>query len=388
MTDRSSSAEGQYLGYSLQLGRLVALLLEGRESAAVSLEHLGDVSVESDGRVLIVEEHKSRTSRANPIADRAIDLWKTFRNWMDLVDGHPDLGETEFHLHTSRSFSANFATKFHDAKELSDIHEVVTEVARSFAATPPGENLRKFVEPVLDPSRRTTFYKILRNFHLSHGSGSSKNDLLTLLRHTAVPKEHLMDVLQLLIGWVKLVTDTQLEQNEAAVVSVAEFQAELVATVRKLDQRTVLNSYSLAPTEPEVEQELRSRTFVRQLDLVDETDIEKVRAVRHYLKARADGVEWAARSLVHRLDFEDLESDLESVWSNKKAIVSIRESNRPEAEQGRLLLHECLQHRCQLRGMATPSYFAAGSFHSLADEKTVGWHPRYPALLASMPENC
>lgn len=385
MTDRSSSAQGQYLGYSLQLGRLLALLLEGRKSASVSLEHLGDVSVESDGSVSKIEEHKSRTSQGNPIADRAIDLWKTLRNWMDLVEEDPGLDETEFHLHISRSFPSNLATKFHNASELSEIRDAVREAVWSFAVTPPGENLRKFVEPVLDLSRRNILHNILQNFQLGHGSGSSKSDLLDLLRRTVVPEEHLADVLQSLLGWLKLVTDTQLEQNDAAVVSVAAFRAELTATVRKFDRQTVLNSYSLAPTKREVEHELRSRTFVRQLDLVDESDVVKFRAVRDYLKARADRVQWAVRSLVHRLDLEDLESDLQTVWSNKRAIVSIRDRELPEAAQGRLLLHECLQHRCRLQGMETPSYFSAGSFHSLADEKTVGWHPRYVEMLAPRP---
>ena len=386
MIDHSSRAAGQYLGYSLQLGRLLALLLEGRESAAVSLEHLGDVSVESEGSVSKIEEHKSRTSRANPIADRAIDLWKTLRNWMDLLEGHPDLEEAEFHLHLSRSFPSGFASKFHNANEPAEIRDLIGEVVTFFDEAPPGVKLRKFVVPVLTPSRRTTLCRILQTFQLSHGSGSSSDDLLTLLRRTVVPKEHLTDVLQALLGWLKVVTDTHLEQNASAVVSVADFRAELVATVRRLDRQTVLNSYSLAPTEPEVEHELRSRTFVRQLDLVEETDIVKLRAVRDYLKARADRVEWAVRSLVHRLDFDDLASELESAWSNKKAIVSIRDSEQPEAKQGRLLLYECLQHRCRLRGMETPSYFAAGSFHSLADEQTVGWHPRYSEMLASVPE--
>ncbi len=304
---------------------------------------------------------------------------------MDLVEGRPDLDETEFHLHINRSFESNFATKFHSASDLSEIHDLVSEVVDFFDAAPPGQNLRKFVEPVLDQSRRTTLCEILQTFQLSHGSGSSEQDLLDLLRRTVVPEEHLTDVLRSILGWLKLVTDTKLEQNEVAVVRVVDFHAELTATVRKLDRQTVLNSYSLAPTRSEVEQELQSRTFVRQLDLVDEADVVKFRAVCDYLKARADRVEWAVRSLIHRVDLEELESDLESVWFHKKAIVSIRNSDRPEAEQGRLLLHECLQHRCRMQGMETPPYFGPGSFHSLADEQTVGWHPRYPEMLASPP---
>ena len=383
MADLGPSAGGQYLGYSLQLGRLLALLLEGQRSAHVSLERLGDVSVESDGNVAKIEEHKSRTSGANPITDRAIDLWKTIRNWMDLIEGRSDLDEAEFHLHTNQPFSSRLATRMHAAKDPSEARSLIRDIVSYFGETPPGERLRKYVEPVLDQSRRTTFCKVIHNFHLSHGSGSSQNDLLDLLRRTVVPEGHLTDVLHSLLGWLKLVTDTHLEQNEAAVVSVADFRTELTATVRRLDRQTVLNSYSLAPTEPDVERELQSRTFVRQLDLVDETNDVKIRAVRHYLRARADRVQWARQALVHRSDFEDLEADLEGVWTNKRAIVTIRDSDRPEAEQGRLLLHDCLQHRCRLQGMETPSYFTAGSFHSLADEQTVGWHPRYPEMLAS-----
>ena len=382
MADRSSSAEGQYLGYSLQLGRLLALLLEGRESTAVALEHLGDVSVESEGGLLRIEEHKSRTSQANPISDRAIDLWKTLKNWMDLVEGGRVPDETEFHLHINRHFSSNLATKFHKASDHLEVQDLVSSVVEHFEKSPPGEVLAKFVGPVLEQSRRSTLHKILQAFRLSHGSGSSKEDLLDLLRRTVVPEEHLTDVLQSLLGWLKLVTDTQLEQNQAAVVFVVDFRAELRATVRKLDRQTVLNSYSLAPTVPEVEKELQSRTFVRQLELVDEANILKLRAVRDYLKARADRIHWANRSLVHPSDFMDLESNLAAVWSSKRAIVSIRDDERPEADQGRLLLHECLQHRCQLQGRETPSYFTAGSFHSLADEQTVGWHPRYLEILA------
>ena len=383
MADRSSSAEGQYLGYSLQLGRLLALLLEGRELTAVALEYLGDVSVESKGGLSRIEEHKSRTSQANPISDRAIDLWKTIRNWMNLVEGGIDPGKTEFHLHINRQFPSRFAEKFHEARDPLEIRGLVNDVVEFFEQAPPGEALARFVVPVLDQSRRTTLYKILQAFQLSYGSGSSKEDLLDLLRRTVVPEEYITDVLQSLLGWLKLVTDTQLEQNDAAVVSVMEFRTELRATVRKLDRQTVLNSYSLAPTAPEVEKELQSRTFVRQLDLVDETDVLKLRAVRDYLKARSDRIHWANRSLVHRSDFEDLESDLAAVWSSKKATVSIRDGERPEADQGRLLLHDCLQHRCRVKGMETPSYFAAGSFHSLADEQTVGWHPRYLEILGS-----
>jgi hypothetical protein len=33
--------------------------------------------------------------------------------------------------------------------------------------------------------------------------------------------------------------------------------------------------------------------------------------------------------------------------------------------------------------MEVPSHFIAGSYHALADAVTVGWHPKYEALLSA-----
>jgi hypothetical protein len=75
-------APGQYLGYSLQVNRLLWHLLEAKPGSAVSLEVLGDVAVRSPSGDLTVEELKSRTTKANPVSDRSVDLWKTIGNWV------------------------------------------------------------------------------------------------------------------------------------------------------------------------------------------------------------------------------------------------------------------------------------------------------------------
>src|SRR5688572_19894521 len=79
-----ATAAGQALGYSLQFTRLTAMLLEAREGCSCSLEVLDDVAEEGTYGETKLAQTKSALT-ANPVADRAISLWKTLFNWLDLI---------------------------------------------------------------------------------------------------------------------------------------------------------------------------------------------------------------------------------------------------------------------------------------------------------------
>lgn len=382
MGGQQSSAEGQYLGYSLQLSRLLELLLEGREGHSVTIEDVGDVSIESDRAVERVEELKSRTTASNPISNRAVDLWKTIRNWLDLIDDGVEPAETEFWLRTTSPYPSDFASRFDRVRDLEDARRLVSEVKATFNDNPPGETLAPFVSAVFLDRRSEQLAALLCSFHLSHGSGASAADLMKSLARTVVPEEHRRDVLNGLLGWVKLTTDTQLERRSTAAIRVSDLHRELVALVRKLDRQSVLQSYSLVPTGDEVESH-RGRVFVRQIDIVEEEELTKIRAVRDYLRARADRIQWATRAILHTSDFDELEEDLEAAWRNLRSIIGLQDSERSEVDQGRLLLHRCLMHKCRIQGMDTPPYFTPGAFHAMADKEMIGWHPRYRDLLGT-----
>src|SRR6185295_6570558 len=71
-----ATAAGQLLGYSLQLTRLTAMLLNATEGSACSLEVLDDIAEQTvDGGTKLAQSKSALTD--NPVADRAIALWKT-----------------------------------------------------------------------------------------------------------------------------------------------------------------------------------------------------------------------------------------------------------------------------------------------------------------------
>src|SRR5437867_3152830 len=80
-----ATAAQQALGYSLQYTRLTVMLLESPVGTACSLEVLDDVEASfPDGQRHLVQSKSALGD--NPVSDRAISLWKTIYNWLQLIE--------------------------------------------------------------------------------------------------------------------------------------------------------------------------------------------------------------------------------------------------------------------------------------------------------------
>ena len=80
---------------------------------------------------------------------------------------------------------------------------------------------------------------------------------------------------------------------------------------------------------------------------------------------------------MHDKSFDEYEEALVSFWKNKRKVHGITNKNLTEIERGQLLLADC----GLLQGLEPPPFFTPGSFHALAEDETVGWHPEYKNLL-------
>ncbi len=79
-----ATAAGQALGYSLQFTRLTAMLLDASEGSICSLEVFDDVAEQTtEGNIKLGQSKSALTT--NPVSDRAIPLWKTLYNWLEVV---------------------------------------------------------------------------------------------------------------------------------------------------------------------------------------------------------------------------------------------------------------------------------------------------------------
>jgi len=155
----------------------------------------------------------------------------------------------------------------------------------------------------------------------------------------------------------------------------------MTAFSQKLDRREILRRFAEQPSEEQINFEVSHRRYVRQLDLIDCDYDTKVSAVVDFLQASVDRTKWSELGLVHESSFDEFEDNLKRVWKNKKTATDISHRDKCEADRGKLLLADCSQHVLSLENNALPPHFVPGSFHSLADQVVIGWHPDFQKIL-------
>jgi hypothetical protein len=382
-----ATAAGQYLGYSLQSTLLAIRLRKAAEGAACSLEVLDDVSEQmEDGTTHLIQSKSALTD--NPVADRAVSLWKTLFNWLELFNlglANPDT--TTFEIYVSRSVRGDIVERFHKALTDKDAAQALT-FARDMLWGPVPDfslkanlapNIRKYVNPVLEADESLVI-PIIQNFSLTCGSGSPQADFEKLIASDPVSKHKVSFVVDKMLGWVKKQSDLLLEKGLPAVILRDEFHREYTACTRSVDRDLILKSFSPKPTESQ-KRELLNDIFVQQLELIEEDYDEKLDAISNVLLAGWDRAIWSQSGEVYEESFKELNASLCRAWRNLKKTNEIENKTHPAVEKGKLLYYKCMEHRTSVQQMEPPDHFVPGCFHLLADVLEIGWHPEFKEFL-------
>lgn len=384
----SIHAAAQYLGYSLQTTRFLMRLLDAEPEWTISLEVFEDVGVETSEGNRIAEQDKN-VSKKNPVSNRAIDLWKTFANWVTAVEaGELNPEKTVFELYISQAKTGAIVDTFFRAQSETEAEVALQNAINELWGKSPNYPLRPSLSKSIAPYVKKVFEadkkvvcKILQNFQLSCGEESPHADLRKRLKKQWIPSELVDDLLLYALGWVKEQTDVLIEQQKPACVSSELFRQTMISFIRKHDNRTILRTYASKPTKKEIQEDLKIGIYVRQLDIIEESDDEKIRAVTDYLRASADRTHWSEKGLVQKTSFEEFYDNLVRTWRNLKRKAEISLYSRSDVKKGQYLYAECSSHYATIEGLQVPGHFTPGSFHALSDEKVVGWHPDYARKL-------
>jgi len=121
--------------------------------------------------------------------------------------------------------------------------------------------------------------------------------------------------------------------------------------------------------------------YVRQLRLIDAKAEHCAKAVVDYLRAIADRTTWGERAEVMPEDFDDFVSRLQRAWEQQRDKIAIERADDDEGARGRLLFGACSVLDIRLAGLDVPTHFVPGSYHALAEDLVVGWHPQFEDLL-------
>ena len=379
------NAPGQYLGFALQPLRMFYHLLTAPKDASVSLELVDDVAVHYANGEVLVEQTKSALSH-NPLSNWAVDLWKTIANWIDDIDaGRLNVDRTVFQLYVTPVYEGEYSSSISKARTREEVAGIVASVTASVAADPPADDCLKHVQKFLNFAEDSR-WRFVRQIQIVSTDRDPVGALYQLL--SATTDESLHELLCATgIGLAKERADSLIRQRKSAKIECGEFQRQFRALARKSNTPGYIESVSPVPDVTEVKALLLSRPdFVAQLDFVGTPESLKLRAVSDFLQTKSDKVKWAEDGLVFKGSFDKLDDDLLREHESIELLVGDEHSGKDEVTRGRIVYLRCTSLTPPVEGNLVPKHFTPGSYNALADDRRLGWHPRYTELFLKEDE--
>jgi hypothetical protein len=374
------AAPGQYLGFALQPVRLCYHLLTCPPKAKASLEYLDDVAVHYANGATLLEQAKSALKQ-NPVSDWANDFWKCLANWLSSIrSGTIPAESTQFTLYVTPVKTGKRAAELSEATTSEQLEKLVNKIRVSLSKTVPAPTCLPYLESFLNATPAERF-AVIERFSLISKDADPVDPIRVLI--APVVAANLIDPLcQFAIGRAKESADRLIRAGEPSIVDGDEFKREFRNFVQKNNLPGLLVPFTVDPPQGAVSSLLATHPiFVKQLDLVQVDEDERVRAVSDFLRAAADKSTWAEAGLVFEKGLEEWDAELIRRHGLIRGEVSDVHAEKDSAVRGRIVYRRSAQMQPALDGQSVPGHFIHGCLNKLADSKTIGWHPDFIELL-------
>ena len=382
---RPTNAPGTVRGILLQATRFLYYLLTAKKGDVVSLELFEDVGIEHPDGSKTAEQDKSFRS-ANPLADRSLQLWKTLANWVASASaGILVPTRSRFVIYAPKAIMGPIVTGLHKAETSHAAAQAILSARELLTSAEGGWKAGQGLWPHLDVVFRADnalLVDIVRRFTVD-SDRNSETALQPLLTDKLVGEDSVDDVLHWAEGWTKRTIERDLQRGLPPRVEQQKFHEALRNYVRTHDRENILRSVAAKATKREVDEQLSERDYVRQLRIIGLDYVDIVAAVNDFLRSSIDRTEWSSRGMISESSLEAFEEELALTWRNKRRRAVLAYEHNTDEEQGQLTYTDCIEYTTRLDGLDTPQTFVRGSWHALADDLTVGWHPKYKTILAA-----
>ncbi|MEU9504815.1 ABC-three component system protein [Micromonospora sp. NPDC048170] len=384
--DASASA----LGYLHQLR--FALLASVREHMNgvnwhVSVEVADDVEVISDENKRWQLKHRAAGTR---LTDSSADLWKTLRIWSIAVKNREvDLSKTRFILLTTGEISAGSAAHYMQ-DESRDVESAIKLLAAAEQKSKSKDAKKNFdAFNALTGEEKRALLARISAVGESLNIDQTRTELLRLCG-LAVGRAKAEPFLNRLEGWFNQRSIELMRAPTAAPIDGIEFDEHFTDLQQQFRAENLPiddDVASLTATRLEYEH----RAFVQQLCLIGIKSRRIELAVRDYLRAYTQRSRWSRESLLLPGEISRYERLLTEEWAahfaemEEELGLSAAEDEKVKAARK---IYEWVDKvaRMPIRPECREPFVTKGSFHMLADEQLIGWHPDFEARLISLLE--
>jgi len=380
-----SNAAGQLFGYSLQFPRALLRLLEAKPGSKIGVEVCGDVSVFFPGGCILSEEDKSSLNR-DALTDTSINLWKTFHNWIQAIEsGELNAQRDRFIIYTNHSVKTNsIIDRLNSVNSKDEIDDIIADAVQKMKDIASTQAVYKFKEYVLNV-HVDVFKQIISHFELvSDNKADDVYDAIRIaLRQKIIKDSQIEYLLENLTGWLQKLISTRIAAKAVAIITFEEYEQHFQTLFESIRTNQELIDYAISrmPSQAiKLATAKQEPIYVKQLEAIKSTQTEIIEAVADYFKADTNRQEWIERGLVDESSILDFEGRLTSFHQSAEQRIAILNSDKTEINRGKLLLLECHQRQEKIADKEPPDRTIQGSYHVLADEMSVGWHPNWKVL--------
>jgi hypothetical protein len=386
------SAADAALGYAYQVR--CALLyslrrIKGIDPFEVSIETLDDVAFTSaEGDPLELLQLKHSLKSISKLGDSGSDLWKTIRAWIESDRVAPFRKGTRLYL-----ISTAVASRESAAARLRcdgrDLSAAVAALDLTATTSESRENAEAYAAwRALTVDRRLD---LLDRIEVIDGSPLI-TDLDTELQREVfgfAARQHRDAFIEYLEGWWFRRVIRQLAGTAPPIAS-EELESQL-DDLRERFQRQNLpidEDLLLMELDKALVDSYKTQVFVRQLELVAASAQRIGIAIRDYFRAYQQRSRWIRRDLVLEVELKGYEQRLIDEWTliREQLLDEIGPDAADEVlnKTGRKLLKWAEDTLFAIRPSVDTPFISRGSFHILADDRRVGWHPRFQERLSAL----
>ena len=380
-------ASASAVGYLFQ-SRL-ALLLGLRTIAdfpnrQLSIEKLDDIAFEDSGGPVELIQTKHHLSKQGSLSDASEDLWKTLHIWTKLTATDSEVPfRTKFLLITTSPTTNSSAAGFLRPNDRDEKKADELLLKTAYGSKRAGNTNAYTAYVVLPEPARLALLQAITVLDSAPDILDVHDEISRYLR-PAAPKAHLEHFVERLEGWwfgivVRALAGTG--PKEISVVSIENRIDEL----REEFQRDALPiDFSDATPPTEVVSSLDGRPFVRQLRDVEVGEKRIEYAIRDFYRASEQRSKWAREDLLVDGEIEKYQRSLVEAWQPRHAAMLDElsaESDPPQRSLAGRKIYTWAETEADfpLRGIRQ-RFLTQGSFHILANQTTIGWHPDFKTL--------
>lgn len=372
------------LGYLYQARLALLMLLDREPGTVVSIESIDDVAFEQNGDHIERIQLKHHISSQGSLSDASTDLWKTLRVWCIAVsDGTVQLGKDAFSIVTTSSASKDsIAWKLHhESYGHRDIDGALTRLRAVAIDSQSRDNQPAYqVFMQLVPAQQEVLLQSVYVLDNAPNILDARHQVRSSIRYCTRP-EYLDAVCERLEGWwAQRIIECLMVAS--ANISHAELWAKINDIQEQFRTDNLPIDYCDLPTPDETQLDERDKVFIEQLRLVMLSQPRIGKAIADYYKAFHQRSRWVRDELLFCDEWEKYEDRLKDEWERRFAIMRedmpVSPTEDDLRQRGRNLFNWVdTDASIHIRSQCTEPYIMRGSYHILANDLRVGWHPEF-----------